>query len=146
MVLPDAQAVRGNAGVLPAVERLGHVDLQSAVLMNHIRVAAPNAGLTVFEPTRRGFNFPNVLQTSHARKDTRETHQVIVGIGEPKEEQWSKAGLLVMTLYTWLGGVRTLGASAMSRGTKCPKCAFVTPPPSLILLKKKKRCLLSASK
>lgn len=37
----------------------------------------------------------------------------MVGIGEPKEAQCSNAGLLVMTWYTWLGGVRTLGGSAL---------------------------------
>lgn len=41
------------------------------------------------------------------------TYQVMVGIGEPKEAQWSKAGLLVITWYTLLGGVRTLGGSAV---------------------------------
>lgn len=37
----------------------------------------------------------------------------MVGIGEPKEAQCSNAGLLVMTWYIWLGGVRTLGGSAL---------------------------------
>ena len=46
-----------------------------------------------------------------------ETYHVIVGIGEPKEAQCSKAGLLVMTWYTLLGGVSTLGGSAMGRST-----------------------------
>lgn len=50
MVLLDAQVVGGDAGVLPAVDRLGHVDLQRAVFMNHIRVTVLNAGLNVFEP------------------------------------------------------------------------------------------------
>lgn len=50
VVLLDAQVVGGDAGVLPAVDRLGHVDLQRAVFMNHIRVTVLNAGLNVFEP------------------------------------------------------------------------------------------------
>lgn len=37
----------------------------------------------------------------------------MVGIGEPKEAQWSNAGLLEMTWYTLLGGVSTRGGSAM---------------------------------
>lgn len=37
------------------------------------------------------------------------------GNGEPKEKQSSKAGLLVMTRYTWLGGVSTLGGSAIGK-------------------------------
>lgn len=50
MVLLDAQVVGGDAGVLPAVDRLGHVDLQRAVFVNHVRVTVLNAGLNVFEP------------------------------------------------------------------------------------------------
>lgn len=40
---------------------------------------------------------------------------MIIGIGEPKEAQWSSARLLLMTWYTWLGGVSTLGGSAAER-------------------------------
>lgn len=50
MVLLDAQVVGGDAGVLPAVDRLGHVDLQRAVFVNHVRVTVLDAGLNVFEP------------------------------------------------------------------------------------------------
>jgi hypothetical protein len=39
----------------------------------------------------------------------------MVGMGEPNEAQSRKAGLLVMTWYTLLGGVSTLGASAENR-------------------------------
>lgn len=53
MVLLDPQVVGGNAGVLSTVQRLGDVDLQCTVLVDHIRVAALNAGLTVFEPARK---------------------------------------------------------------------------------------------
>lgn len=42
-----------------------------------------------------------------------ESYHVMIGIGEPKEEQWSSAGLLVITWYTRLGGVSTLGGSAV---------------------------------
>lgn len=52
MVLPDPQAVAGNAGVLSSVYWLGHVDLQCTILMNHISVVIFNAGLNVFEPSR----------------------------------------------------------------------------------------------
>lgn len=52
VVLLDPQVVGGDAGVLPTVDRLGHVDLQCAVFMNHIGVTILNAGLDVFEPFR----------------------------------------------------------------------------------------------
>lgn len=51
VVLLDAQVVGGDACVLPAVDRLGHVDLQRAVFVNHVRVTVLNAGLNVFEPS-----------------------------------------------------------------------------------------------
>lgn len=50
MVLPDPQVVGGDARVLPAVERLGHVDLQCTVLMDHVVLAVLDADLAVFEP------------------------------------------------------------------------------------------------
>lgn len=50
MVLPDPQVVAGDARVLPAVERLGHVDLQCTVLMDHVVLAILDADLAVFEP------------------------------------------------------------------------------------------------
>lgn len=50
MVLPDPQVVGGDARVLPAVERLGHVDLQRPVLMDHVVLAVLDADLAVFEP------------------------------------------------------------------------------------------------
>lgn len=53
MVLPDPQAVGGNAGVLSSVYWLGRVDLQCTTLMNHISVIIFNAGLNVFEPSRK---------------------------------------------------------------------------------------------
>lgn len=45
---------------------------------------------------------------------------MIVGIGEPKEAQCSKARLLLMTWYTRLGGVSTLGGSATKKKAKPP--------------------------
>lgn len=53
MVLPDPQVVGGDAGVLPAVQRLGHVDLQRSVLVDHVRIPVLNAGLAVLEPAWR---------------------------------------------------------------------------------------------
>lgn len=50
MVLLDAQVVGSDAGVFSTVGRLGHVDLQCAIFMNHVRVPVLNAGLDVFEP------------------------------------------------------------------------------------------------
>lgn len=53
-----------------------------------------------------------------------ESYHVMVGIGEPKVEQGSRAGLLVMTWYTWLGGVSTLGGSAIGINTTFSKSSF----------------------
>lgn len=124
VVLLHPQVVGGDARVLPAVQRLGHVDLQSTVLVDHIRVAVLNAGLTVFEPTqekKKRWLFINIWTFLDSKwiLDGCESYHVIVGIGEPKEAQCSKARLLAMTLYTWLGGVSTLGDSAMGRSTTC---------------------------
>lgn len=51
-------------------------------------------------------------QTSAPWNLCSESYHVMRGIGEPKEEQWSNAGLLAITWYTWLGGVSTRGGSA----------------------------------
>ncbi len=74
MVLLDPQVVSSNAGVLSAIQRLGHVDLQCTILMDYIRVAALNAGLTVFEPARQqqmmtGLVFNGVVLRNHLKND-----------------------------------------------------------------------------
>lgn len=52
MILLDTQVVGGDASVLPTVDKLGRMDLQRSVLMNHIWVPVLDAGLNVFEPLR----------------------------------------------------------------------------------------------
>ncbi len=59
----------------------------------------------------------------------------MVGIGEPKEVQGSNAGLLVMTWYTRLGGVSTLGFSAIGRSTALNQSALTVTPLSHALAK-----------
>lgn len=56
MVLLDPQVVGGNACVLSTVFWLCHMNIQCAVLMDHVRVIILNAGLTVFEPARKKAN------------------------------------------------------------------------------------------
>lgn len=66
MVLPDAQVVGGDARVLPAVERLGHVDLQRSVLMDDVVLAVLDADLTVFEPAEVAAHCCHILSSSVA--------------------------------------------------------------------------------
>lgn len=52
VVFLDPQVVSSNAGVLPTVKWLSHMDFQCTIFMNHIGITVLNAGLTVFEPTK----------------------------------------------------------------------------------------------
>lgn len=53
MVLLDAQVVGGDARVLAAVLRLGHVDLQGAIFVDHVGVFAVDADQTILEPMQK---------------------------------------------------------------------------------------------
>lgn len=53
VVLLESQVVGGDAGVLSAVVRLSHQDLQCTVLMDYIGIAVLDAHMTVFEPTEK---------------------------------------------------------------------------------------------
>ena len=50
VVLLDAQGVGGDAGVAAAVERLGRVDLQRAVLVDHVGVQVLDGRGAALEP------------------------------------------------------------------------------------------------
>ena len=53
MVLLDAQGVGGDAGVAPAVDGLGRVDLECAVLVDHVGVHILDGGGAALEPAER---------------------------------------------------------------------------------------------
>lgn len=50
MILINSEAVPGHTGVFTAVVSLSRVNLQSAVVMNDVRVSIQGAGATVFKP------------------------------------------------------------------------------------------------
>lgn len=50
MVLREAEAVPGHAGVFPAVRGVRHVDLQRSVLMEDISISLQHAGAAVLKP------------------------------------------------------------------------------------------------
>lgn len=50
MILIDSEAVPGHTGVFTAVVSLSRVHLQSAVVMNDVRVSIQGAGAAVLKP------------------------------------------------------------------------------------------------
>lgn len=69
MILINPEAVPGHAGVFTAVVRLSHGHLQSAVVMDDVRVSIQGAGAAVLkpEPQRRLLEPFNEIQSTRWR-------------------------------------------------------------------------------
>lgn len=91
MILVDSEAVPGHTGVFTAVVSLSRVHLQSAVVVNDVRVSVQGAGATVFKPETQGHQLEPLKEIPWSRASVPFTHQVIFGMGDPKEAQSMRA-------------------------------------------------------
>lgn len=91
MILINSEAVPGHTGVFTAVVSLSRAQLQSAVVVNDVRVSIQGAGAAVFEPEthRRPLQPPKSIPPPCSPGHF--THQVIFGMGDPKEAQSMRA-------------------------------------------------------
>lgn len=91
VILADSQAVPGHTGVFAAVVSLSRAHLQSAVVVDDVRVSIQGAGATVFKPETQKHPLEPFKEIPWARSSVRFTHQVILGMGDPKEAQSMRA-------------------------------------------------------
>lgn len=93
VVLVDTEAVSGHACVSATVVILSYVDLQSPIVVQDVRVSVEGTGPAVFEPEAKRHP-PRELSKRHTTLSSAKgslTHQVILGMGDAKESQSSKA-------------------------------------------------------
>lgn len=92
VILIDAERIPRRAGVLSAIPRLSHTDFQSAVVVLLIRLVVERAETTLLEPeTEAAISLVIFHRTLALPVQGSLTHQVIFGMGEPKEVHSSRA-------------------------------------------------------
>lgn len=91
MILVDSEAVPGHTGVFTAVLSLSRVHLQSAVVVHDERASIHGAGVTFSKPETQRHQLQPFKQIPSSRSSVPFTHQVIPGMGDPKEAQSMRA-------------------------------------------------------
>lgn len=113
MIFKNPKDIPGNTSVFPAVSWSRYPYFQGAVVMQGVRVSIQSAGPAIFEPeAQRGHVKKKKVENTLSSVRSSCTHQVMFGMGDPKNEQSNIARWFRMTSYFLLTGVRTLGGSA----------------------------------